>query len=137
MSEHVPPERAGEAHVRLPRKVLVVDDDENQRRLYVQEFRAEGYGVVEAADGRAAIEAAARERPDIVVLDIYMPGMDGIEALGRMLSAGHHVPIVLNTAYGSYRDNFMSWAADAYVVKSADLAELKTTVRRLLDERAT
>ena len=78
--------------------------------------------------------ALAREGPDIVVLDICMPGMDGIEVLGRMLSADDHVPVVLNTAYGSYKDSFMSWAADAYVVKSADLTELKTTVRRLLIE---
>ena len=50
-----------------------------------------------------------------------------IEALGKMLSGDARIPVVLNTAYGIYKDNFMSWAADAYVVKSADMAELKAT----------
>jgi CheY-like chemotaxis protein len=60
--------------------------------------------------------------------------MDGIEALGRILADDKRIPVVLNTAYGTYKDNFMSWAADAYVVKSGDLNELKQTVRRLLTE---
>jgi len=113
-------------------KILIVDDEENQRQLYVQEFEEDGYTVIEAENGRVAIEKVSAERPDLVILDICMPGMDGIEALGKMLSADVHVPVVLNTAYGTYKDNFMSWAADAYVVKSADLTELKRAVRELL-----
>ena len=118
----------------MPKKILVVDDEEHQRRLYAQEFEADGYEVVEAANGREALDMAASERPDIVILDICMPGMDGIEALGRILSSEYRIPVVLNTAYGGYRENFMSWAADAYVVKSADLAELKRTVRDILEK---
>jgi DNA-binding response OmpR family regulator len=117
----------------MPKKILVVDDEEHQRRLYTQEFEADGYEVVQAENGRVALEKAASEKPDIVVLDICMPGMDGIEALGRILSGDYRIPVVLNTAYGGYRKNFMSWAADAYVVKSADLTELKATVRDILD----
>jgi DNA-binding NtrC family response regulator len=117
----------------VAKKILVVDDDENQRRLYAQEFRDEGYEVVLAASGRAAIESVASDRPDIVVLDICMPDMDGLEALGAMIGGDYHIPIVLNTAYASYRDNFMSWAADAYIIKSADLTRLKDTVRGLLE----
>ncbi len=117
----------------MAEKILVVDDDENQRRLYAQEFRDEGYEVILAASGRAAIESVASDRPDIVVLDICMPDMDGLEALGAMIGADYHIPIVLNTAYASYRDNFMSWAADAYIIKSADLTRLKDTVRGLLE----
>jgi len=117
----------------MPRKILVVDDEEHQRRLYAQEFEADGYEVIHAENGRVALEKAASERPDIVVLDICMPGMDGIEALGRILGAEYRIPVVLNTAYGGYRKSFMSWAADAYVVKSADLTELKQTVRDILE----
>ena len=117
----------------MPRKILVVDDEEHQRRLYAQEFEADGYEVIDAENGRVALEKAASERPDIVILDICMPGMDGIEALGRILGAEYRIPVVLNTAYGGYRESFMSWAADAYVVKSADLTELKQTVRDILD----
>ena len=118
----------------MPKKILVVDDEENQRRLYAQELEAEGYEVIEAENGRSALEKVAAERPDIVILDICMPDMDGIEALGRILSSECHVPVVINTAYGGYRENFMSWAADAYVVKSADLTELKRTVREILEK---
>ena len=117
----------------MPKKILVVDDEENQRRLYSQEFEADGYEVIEAENGRVALEKAASEKPDIVILDICMPGMDGIEALGRILSADYRIPVVLNSAYGAYRKNFMSWAADAYIVKSADLTELKATVRDILE----
>lgn len=117
-------------------KILVVDDEDNQRKLYVQVFEEEGYTVIEAENGRVALEKVAKERPDLVILDIWMPGMDGIEALGKMLSGDERIPVVLNTAYGFYKDNFMSWAADAYVVKSADFTELKRTVRELLAERA-
>ena len=116
----------------MGQKILIVDDEENQRQLYVQEFKDEGYEVIEAFDGFSALKKAEEERPDLVVLDICMPGMDGIEALGKMLSSDVKVPVVLNTAYGTYKDNFMSWAADAYVVKSADLTELKATVNRIL-----
>jgi DNA-binding response OmpR family regulator len=58
--------------------------------------------------------------------------MDGIEALGHILSKDGTIPVVLHTAYSSYKDNFMTWSADAYVVKSADLSELKSRLREVL-----
>ena len=73
------------------------------------------------------------EKPDLVVLDVVMPGMDGVEALGRILSKEPTIPVILHSAYSRYRDNFMTWSADAYVVKSADLTELMSTVHGLLD----
>lgn len=69
-----------------------------------------------------------------MVLDIAMPGMDGIEALGRILGQDNTLPVILNTAYSSYKDNFMSWSADAYVVKSSDLTELKAEIRKALEK---
>jgi len=65
-----------------------------------------------------------------------MPGMDGLEAMSRLLNKHPKTPVVLNSAYSSYKDSFMSWPADAYVVKSADTDELRTRVRELLDSRA-
>ena len=70
--------------------------------------------------------------PDLVVLDIVMPGMDGIEILGRLLSHDNKLPVIFHTAYTGYQDNFMSWAADAYLIKSSDLTELKTRIRETL-----
>ena len=117
-------------------KILVVDDEINQALLYEQELSDEGYEVHLANSGREALEKIKQYSYDLVVLDIGMPEMDGLEALGRMLSIDNRLPVILNTAYPSYKDNFMSWAADAYVVKSSDLTELKTKIRDSLAKKA-
>ncbi len=65
-------------------------------------------------------------------MDINLPLMDGIEAMGHILSKNKDIPIIINTAYSNYKDNFMSWAADAYIVKSSDLTELKNKIEELL-----
>jgi len=114
-------------------KILVVEDDKNQQELYRQELMDEGYEVDVASDGKEAITKATKDRPDLIVLDISMPGMDGIEAMGKILGTDNRIPIVLNTAYSSYKDNFMTWSADAYVIKSADLTPLKNTIKQVLE----
>ncbi|HUU69992.1 MAG TPA: response regulator [Planctomycetota bacterium] len=114
-------------------KILVVEDDKNQQELYRQELMDEGYEVDVASDGKEAITKAMKDRPDLIVLDISMPGMDGIEAMGKILGTDNRIPIVLNTAYSSYKDNFMTWSADAYVIKSADLTPLKNTIKQVLE----
>ena len=116
-------------------KILVVEDDTNQALLFQEELEAEGYEIVVASNGRDAIEMADKIVPDLVVMDISMPGMDGIEAMGRILSEHNKLPVILNTAYASYKDNFLSWSADAYVIKSSDLTELKETIAKLLEKR--
>ena len=114
-------------------KILVVEDDKNQQELYRLELVAEGYEVDVASDGKEAIAKAQKDRPDLIVLDISMPGMDGIEAMGKILGTDNRIPIVLNTAYSSYKDNFMTWSADAYVIKSSDLTPLKNTIKQVLE----
>lgn len=116
--------------------ILVVDDERNIRLLYEKELRAEGWSVVLAADAREALKILEQSRPDLVVLDIKMPGMDGIEALSRILARDNAIPVVLNSAYSSYQESFLSWSADAYVIKSSDLTELKTKIRTILEERS-
>ncbi len=116
--------------------ILLVEDDPHQQLLFAEELKDEGYDVVVAGNGAEAIEAVKKAVPDLVVLDVAMPGMDGIEALGRILAANNRIPIVLHTAYATYKDNFMAWSADAYVVKSSDLSELKAEVRRALAKQA-
>jgi len=115
--------------------ILVVDDESNIRLLYEKELRDEGYNVVLASDAREALAILNQLRPDLVVLDIKMPGMDGIEALHHILSKDNSIPVILNSAYSSYRDSFMSWSADAYVIKSSDLTELKSKIKALLATR--
>ena len=118
-----------------PIRILIADDERNIRRLYEKEFRQEGYMVLLAGDGMEAVEKVRSENPDLVILDIRMPGMDGIEAMGKILGVRNDLPVILNTAYTSYQNNFMSWAADAYVIKSSDLSELKSKVREILDRK--
>jgi DNA-binding response OmpR family regulator len=117
--------------------LLVVDDDQNLATLYEQELSDEGYEIKVAHSGEDALKSLEKRRPDLVVLDISMPGMDGIEALGKILGKGKTIPVILNTAYATYKDNFMTWSADAYVVKSGDLTELKNKVKEVLEKRST
>jgi len=116
-------------------RILVVDDEVNQGLLYEQELIDAGYDVDVVSSGKAALDLVEKNEYDLVVLDIGMPGMDGLETLGRMLGKNNKLPVILNTAYPSYKDNFMSWAADAYVIKSSDLTELKDKIRESLAKR--
>lgn len=116
--------------------ILLVEDDPNQCLLYANEIRGAGYNVITARDGREALEVVEKARPDLVVMDVSMPGIDGIEAMSRMLAKDHKLPIILNTAYATYRESFRSWSADAYVVKSSDLTELKDTIKKVLELRS-
>ena len=115
-------------------KILLVEDDANQAVLYRQELEADGYEVVLATNGREAVEMAKKTTPDLVVMDISMPGVDGIEAMGRILSEHNKLPVILNTTYAAYKDNFLSWSADAYIIKTSDLNELKATIKKLLEK---
>jgi len=116
--------------------VLVVEDDKNQRLLYEQELKLEGYEVVTASDGKDALGKIQEQLPDLIIMDINMPKMDGIETMGKILGKNRDIPVIINTAYSNYKDNFMSWAADAYIVKSSDLSELKNTVKEVLAKKA-
>ena len=116
----------------MKKKVLVVEDEEGLRLLYAEELEAEGYEILTAKNGREAIQQLEEGKPDLIILDIVMPVMDGIEALGRIVGKERKIPIILNTSYPGYRHEFMSWAADAYVTKSADLGELKEKIKELL-----
>jgi DNA-binding response OmpR family regulator len=113
--------------------ILVVDDDEAIRTLLQEELEDEGYKVLIATNARDALKTVAVEPLDLVVLDIRMPGMDGLEALPRILGIKEGLPVIMNTAYSQYQDSFMSWAADAYVVKSSDLTELKEKIKELVN----
>ncbi len=116
-------------------KVLCVDDDLSLLRLYQDELTEEGYKVILAKDGKEALKKFEKESPQVVVMDIRMPVMDGIETLTSMLGKDRQIPVILNTAYPQYRENFMTWGAEAYVIKSSDLTELKQKIREVLDKR--
>jgi len=118
----------------MKKKILVVEDEEGLRLLYKEELEGEGYEILTAGNGKEAIQQLEEEKPDLIILDIVMPVMDGIEALGRIVGKERKIPIILNTSYPGYRQDFLSWAADAYVTKSMDLGELKDKIKELLEK---
>ena len=75
------------------------------------------------------------EHPQLVIMDMRMPGMDGIEALSTILGMDRQASILINSAFPQYRENFTTWGAEAYLLKSSDLGELKQKVREILDRR--
>lgn len=118
------------------KKILLVEDEKFQRELYVAELTDEGYAVEEASNGKEAFEKVKDTKYDLVILDIRMPEMDGIEALGKILSRDKKIPIIIHTAYSNYKSNFMTWTADAYVTKSSNLGELKEKISEILVSRS-
>jgi DNA-binding response OmpR family regulator len=114
------------------KKILVVDDEESIRFLYKEELEEEGFIVEVAKNGEEALEKLPLFKPDLITLDIKMPGMNGIETLKRIRESERKLPIIMCSAYGEYRQDLTTWASDAYIVKCADLTELKSTIRKLL-----
>ena len=118
----------------MSKKILVVDDEENIRLLYKEELIEEGYDVVLAENGFKAIEIAKNTDVDIVVLDIKMPKIDGIETLRHLKEEKRDLPVILCSAYGEYKQDFSTWASDEYIVKTADMTELKAVIKNLIEK---
>jgi len=116
-------------------KLLVIDDEKNIRFLYKEEFQDEGYEVTVVASAEKAMEKIQQNRPDIILLDIKMPGMDGVEFMRRLKAKESDIPIVLCSAYACFKQDFRVWSSDAYVVKSADLTELKSVIKQVLSDK--
>jgi len=113
--------------------VLVVDDEEAIAEAVRARLESEGYGVLVAFDGPQALELADRERPDLVVLDLMLPGMDGLEVC-RELQRERWVPVLMLTARTEEADKVAGFAvgADDYLIKPFSLRELAVRVRAIL-----
>lgn len=115
-------------------RLLVVDDEPNIRDLLAESLRFAGFEVVTASDGLEAVAAAARERPDLVVLDVMMPGIDGFEVVRRLRAEGTRVPVLFLTARDDKADaiNGLTVGGDDYVTKPFSLGEVVARIRALL-----
>jgi len=118
------------------RKILIVDDEENIRFLYKEELEEEGFTVELAKNGQEALDKLSLFKPDLITLDIKMPGMDGIETLSRIRKTDKQIPIIICSAFGEYKWDFSLWQSDAYVVKCADLSELKDSIEKVLSKNS-
>jgi two-component system response regulator MprA len=115
-------------------KVLVVDDEPALRSALERALRLEGHDVELAEDGSRALDAVATARPDAVVLDVSMPGIDGLEVCRRMRSGGDRTPVLMLTARDAIDDRVagLDAGADDYLVKPFALRELQARLRALL-----
>ncbi|MBI2853571.1 MAG: response regulator transcription factor [Chloroflexi bacterium] len=115
------------------KKILVVEDEENLRETLRYKFTAEGYRVTAAADGEKAVALAKASRPDLILLDIMLPGLDGLEVC-RILRKDMSVPILMLTARDEVVDKVVGLevGADDYVTKPFSMRELVARVRALL-----
>ena len=123
----------------MPARILVAEDDADNRRIVVKVLTGEGHATLEAADGRAAIALAAREHPDLIVMDLAMPGMDGWEASRRLKADPQtaDIPIIALTAFAMRGDEERAREAgcDAYLSKPCRPQTIRDVVRRFLERR--
>ncbi|UCE35648.1 MAG: response regulator [Deltaproteobacteria bacterium] len=114
-------------------KILVVDDEEHIRLLYSEELTEAGYEVITAADGYKLTERIEKEQPDLVILDIKMIDYNGLDLLQEIRNKFYDLPVILCTAYDTFKEDIKSIAADFYVIKSFDLTELKKKISKALE----
>lgn len=115
-------------------KILIVDDETYIQVLYQKEFESEGYTVKAASNAEDALSLTEEFLPDVIILDIELGDSNGLELLKQFREKQGNCSIILNSAYSTYKSDFQSWLADAYLMKSSDLTPLKDKVREFLAE---
>ena len=120
----------------MPQRVLVVEDNESNMILFARVIEAEGYELLRAEDGIIALDLLAREKPDLILLDINIPGVHGLDLAGR-LKADHRladVPLVATTAnvLQGDRERCLEAGCDDYLPKPLDIRELRKLMNRYL-----
>jgi two-component system alkaline phosphatase synthesis response regulator PhoP/two-component system response regulator VicR len=122
----------------MPKKILAVDDERHIVRLIQVNLERAGYEVITAFDGREALQKIEEERPDMVVLDVMMPFMDGFEALKQIRAnpMTRELPVIMLTAKAQDQDVFQGYSkgADIYLTKPFNPMELLTFVKRIFTE---
>jgi two-component system, cell cycle response regulator DivK len=122
-------------------QILVVEDNELNMKLFRDVLHAKGYRTLEATTGAGAVELATTQRPDLVLMDIQLPDIDGVEALGRLRADERtaSTPVLALTAQAMRgdRERFQAAGFDGYVSKPVNIVELVGTVRQHCDKRAS
>ncbi len=116
------------------KKILVADDEMSIRLLYSEELKEEGYEVYLASNGKEALEVVEKVPVDLIILDIKMPEMSGIEVLRKIKEKNPDLPVLLSSAYSEYKQDFGTWASEEYIVKSSDMEDLKAAVKKHLKD---
>jgi len=113
-------------------KILLVDHDRNTREGYRAYLEGAGFTVTTASNGADAMKLVTEWKPDLAVLDVRLGEESGLDLLRHVLEVRHSMVTVLMSEYPGYRDDFVSWLADAFIDKSPDPSVLGTKVRELL-----
>jgi len=116
----------------MKKKILLVEDNEFHRELFRDHLENEGYTVEIAPDGDNAVTKVKMDQPDLVVLDLEMPNRDGIETIRTLLEDFPGMRIVIHSAYSHYKTNFITWGAQAYIMKSSNPALLINEVNKII-----
>ena len=120
-------------------KILVVEDNQDNREMVVKVLKFNGYQVVEADDGEEAIEKAKAEHPDLILLDIFLPKMDGYEVTRRLKgdTSLKNIPIIALTAHAmkGSMEEALAAGCDGYIPKPIDVRELSKQIQRFLKPR--
>jgi len=117
-------------------RILVVDDEKNIRTLFEAELTDEGHQVVTAADGREALDEFKKNGADLLIIDIRMPDMTGLDLMERIRSMSLTVPIIVCTALKALENDYTIWESQvsAFLAKPVDLEDLKAEVKKALGE---
>ena len=123
----------------MAKKILAVDDEKHILRLVQINLEKAGYEVVTGTNGREAVEKVRSEKPELVVMDVMMPEMDGFEALKQLKADPEtaNIPVIMLTAKAQDADVFHGWqsGADLYLTKPFNPMELLTFVKRIFDAK--
>ncbi len=113
-------------------RILIVEDELYQRELYAEELIDSGYEIEQASNGKEALDLIDKKSIDLIIMDLRIAEMDGIEAFVKNINEQKKIPVIIYTAYSDYKSNFMNWTADAYLTKSSNLDKLKIKIAELL-----
>ncbi|MGE5397566.1 MAG: response regulator [Chitinophagales bacterium] len=121
----------------MSQKILVVDDQKGVRRLLEELFVREGYQVTIAVDGKESLEIVKNDPPDIILMDMKMPNMSGLEASQEILNINPNMPIILMTAYGEMEvvQRALELGVKRYITKPFDIVVMRNLVKEILSER--
>ncbi|MBI3950193.1 MAG: response regulator [Acidobacteria bacterium] len=124
----------------MQKRILLIDDEPNVRLFYSDVLAEQGYKVLEADSGNDVVRLIESEVPDLVVLDLKLGRQNGLDVLQQIVCCRRDLPVILLTAYLSFQDDYTTWLADSYLLKSSDPGELLHEVDRVLngpEQRAT
>jgi len=115
-------------------RILIIDDEIIIRKLFTRLLTREKYRVLTASNGKKGIETVKKEKLDLVILDLKMPEMDGIEALKRIKEINKNIRVIIITAFGTIKSasDALNLGADDFISKPFDIAKIRTTIKNVL-----